>query len=53
MRMDINQAAKRSVTMHVEIVGASRFRLRLFLVTQLLRIVSWIAPFRVDTEIKQ
>ena len=38
------------LTMHVRIVGWRGFAVRLALVRVLLRLVAWVAPFRVEID---
>lgn len=53
LEVDIGKIAEGTLTMTVKIVGARRFRIRLFVALQLLRLVAWIAPFKVEAEIEQ
>ena len=45
--IDINDSCKH-VTCKVEVRGLGSFRVRMFIVMALLRIVAWVCPFRVE-----
>jgi hypothetical protein len=53
VEIDMGELVEGTLTMTVNIVGTRRFRVRLFIALQLMRIVSWIAPFKVEMEIEE
>lgn len=45
---NINHLTQDQVTIQVKLRGVASFRVRMFVVAQLIRLALWLAPFRVE-----